>query len=320
MTPVLARRRVLAVTVGLLLVLAGCAGQAAPSASPSDLPSTAPTPPLGSPTPSPTASATNVPTAAPTPNASFDPARVNLGLVAVARGLVAPIFATGAGDGSGRIFIVEQAGRIRILGADGKLAATPFLDISARVLSGGEQGLLGLAFHPDYAPERPLLRGLHRRATATPWSPSSRARDAGTADPGSERVLLPHRRIPTPTTTAGCSPSAPTATSTSASATAGAAATRENGAQSLATLLGKLLRIDVDGPAPYAIPATNPFVSRAGARPEIFDYGLRNPWRFSFDRATGDLFIGDVGQGAWEEVDAVPAGQPRRTQLRLAHP
>ncbi|HMJ79562.1 MAG TPA: PQQ-dependent sugar dehydrogenase [Candidatus Dormibacteraeota bacterium] len=310
--PLRLRRRFLAPTAGMLLLAAACSGQATPStsptassaASPTAVASASATPGAVTSPPEPTAGGS--PTAA--TGGAFDPSHINLALVPVARGLDSPVFATGAGDGSGRLFIVEQAGRIRILGADGQLAVTPFLDISSEVLSGGEQGLLGLAFHPDYASNGRFFVDYTARNGDTVVAEFHR-RDAATADPGSERILY---RIadPYPNHNGGMLAFGPDGYLYNGLGDGGAGGDPRNRAQNLGTLWGKLLRVDVDGSLPYAIPSTNPFGSRAGARPEIFDYGLRNPWRFSFDRQTGDLLIGDVGQGSWEEVDAVPAGQP----------
>ncbi|MGZ6329080.1 MAG: PQQ-dependent sugar dehydrogenase [Candidatus Limnocylindrales bacterium] len=308
MTPIPTRRRLAVVLVGALL-LGACSGTG-PTASPTVLPSTTPTAPLASATPTATAasSATASTGPSPGPTVAFDPANVHLGVVEVARGLDGPVFATGAGDGSGRLFVVEQAGLIRIIGADGKLQTTPFLDIHSRVLSGGEQGLLGLAFHPDYAHNGRFFVDYTASNGDTVVAEYAR-RDAAHGDPSSERILY---RVadPYPNHNGGMLAFGPDGLLYNGLGDGGSGGDPQNRAQSLNTLWGKLLRIDVDGARPYAIPRSNPFVGRTGARPEIFDYGLRNPWRFSFDRQTGDLFIGDVGQGAWEEVDAVPAGQP----------
>ena len=224
-----------------------------------------------------------------------------------------------------RWFVVEQGGTVRVFDNQPAVATSrSFVDISARVRSGGEQGLLGMAFHPGY-PADPRVYLSYTNATSGLVSRISefRTRDGGlTLDPASEVDPAHRRRSRTPITTAATSPSDRMASCTSGSATAAAAATRwgtiGNG-QNLPTLLGKLLRIDVDGSTggvPYAIPAGNPFAGNAlcnggtGAQncPEIYAYGLRNPWRWSFDRGSGELWLADVGQGAIEEVDRVVAG------------
>ena len=194
-----------------------------------------------------------------------------------------------------------------------------------KVIAGGEQGLLSMAFAPDYAKTRRFYvnytdRSRHAERRRVPPLGGQRA----TARDGGQRARsCCATTASSPTTTAGCSPSGPTGCCTSAPATA-AAADDQHGArgnaQDLGSLLGKLLRIDPrrSGERPYRVPASNPFVGRAGARAEIYSYGLRNPWRFSFDRSTGDLTIGDVGQNAVEEIDFASEGRGARRELRLA--
>jgi len=247
-------------------------------------------------------------TPAPTPTAAaFAPSRVHLGLQLVVSGLDQPVFATGAGDGSGRLFIVEQPGLILVVGADGKLAADPFLDLRAKVSCCGERGLLGLAFSPRYATDGRFFVDYTDTAGNTVVARFTR-QDGAHGDPGSERVLL-HIAQPFPNHNGGMLAFGPDGDLYVGMGDGGSGGDPMNNGQRLDTLLGKLLRIDVSGD-PYRVPASNPFVGRSGVRPEIFDYGLRNPWRYSFDRQTGALFIGDVGQDLWEEVDAVRAGQP----------
>jgi glucose/arabinose dehydrogenase len=225
-------------------------------------------------------------------------------------GLTAPLAVTHAGDNTGNLYVVEQAGRIRVID-NSTLLPTPFLDISARVLSGGEQGLLGLAFPPGYAIKRyfyvyytrpPNTNVVSRfHLTATP---------PDAADPNSEEILL---AVPQTFTNhnGGQLAFGPDGFLYIGKGDGGGGGDTENNAQNKASLLGKILRVDVEsGVAPYAIPDSNPFVQTAGVRGEIWAFGLRNPWRFSFDRQTGDLYIGDVGQGAFEEVDFQPAASP----------
>ncbi len=242
----------------------------------------------------------------------------------VVGGLSQPLYVTHAGDGSGRLFVVEKAGKIKIV-INGQVQATPFLDIDPLVHSGGsEQGLLGLAFHPSYqtngrfyvfytdeANQDDIL-SRYQRAGADPTR----------ADPASGRVLL-HIADPYSNHNGGMLAFGPDGYLYVGTGDGGSFGDPENRAQSLQELLGKLLRLNVDLAADvapyYEIPPSNPYATRTdGTRREIWAYGLRNPWRFSFDRQTGDLWLGDVGQGAREEINRQPAGQRGRSELRLA--
>ena len=235
-------------------------------------------------------------------------------------GLTNPVIITHAGDGSGRLFIGEQDGLVRIW--DGaQLLPTPFLDVTAQSVSGGEMGLLGLAFDPDFATNRLLY--VHYSAPDTTGDPeidhfTTIARftvDAGNpnqVDPTSETLLL---RYPQPYSNhnGGSIEFGPDGLLYIGLGDGGSGGDPGNRSQNLNTLLGKVLRIDPQGDGfpsdpdrNYTIPPDNPFVGVAG-EDEIWAYGLRNPWRFSFDRSNGDLFIGDVGQNAWEEIDLEPA-------------
>jgi glucose/arabinose dehydrogenase len=222
-----------------------------------------------------------------------------------------PILVGHAGDGSGALFVAEQGGVVKVR-HDG--AWKVFLDLSAKVKAGGEQGFLGLAFHPDYKDNGRLF--VHYTGTDSDTTVAELRRlDATRADAGSERVLL---RVDDPYANhnGGMLAFGPDGHLYIALGDGGAANDPQNRAQSLDTLLGKVLRIDVDascpgpnGPAAYCIPEGNPFATRERGR-EIWAYGLRNPWRFSFDRETGDLWIGDVGQAHYEEIDLQRAGSP----------
>jgi glucose/arabinose dehydrogenase len=229
----------------------------------------------------------------------------------VVGGLQAPLFATGAGDGSGRLFVVEQGGRIRIV-QHGRLLPTPFLDITSHVASGGEQGLLGLAFHADYRDDgRFYVDYTNLQGNTVVAQYHVDPNDPNRADPSSARVIL---RVAQPFANhnGGDIAFGPDGDLYVALGDGGSEGDPDGNGQNLGTLLGKLLRVDVDHPGggrAYGIPPGNPFVNRSGARPEIWAYGLRNPWRFSFDRVTRDLWIGDVGEGTWEEVDHAPAGR-----------
>ncbi len=228
------------------------------------------------------------------------------------KGLDAPIGVTSAGDGSGRLYVNEQPGRVRIVGADGSLQAQPFVDLSDRISSGGERGLLGLAFHPKYADNRRFFVDYTDRDGNTVVSELHASADGASADASSEKVLLQVKQ-PFANHNGGQLAFGPDGDLYIGLGDGGSGGDPHGNGQNTSVLLGKLLRIDVDAtPADgkaYAIPADNPFVSGGGA-PEVWAYGLRNPWRFSFDVETGDLYIGDVGQGQWEEIDRQPAGSP----------
>ncbi len=279
----------------LAIVLVACGGSSSP--------------PHGTSRPS---SGTGEPTAEPAGSlAGGDPARVSLRLEPVVDGLDAPLFATGAGDGSGRLFVLEQAGRIRIVDG-GRLVDRPFLDIVDRVASGGERGLLGLAFAPGYgsAGENCFYVDYTDRDGNTVVAEFRAAADATAADPSSERALL-HVDQPYPNHNGGMLAFGPDGMLYVGLGDGGSGGDPLGNGQRLDTLLAKILRIDprhASGTSAYAIPSDNPFVDRTDARPEIWAYGLRNPWRFSFDRGSHDLWIGDVGQGAWEEIDRARAG------------
>jgi glucose/arabinose dehydrogenase len=212
------------------------------------------------------------------------------------------------GDNSGRLFIVEQPGVIRIYQA-GRLLSEPFLDIRQQVGSrGNEQGLLGLAFHPAYAQNGLFYvnyTDLNGDTVVARFAVSSQ--DADRADAGSEQQLL-FVRQPYPNHNGGSVVFGPDGYLYLGLGDGGSGGDPQGSGQSLDTPLGKILRIDVDSGSPYAIPAGNPF--SAPQAPEIWAYGLRNPWRFSFDRLTGDLYVADVGQNQWEEVNYLPAGSP----------
>lgn len=239
-------------------------------------------------------------------------ANVTLKSHLVASGLAQPLFAT-APVGDTRLFIVCQGGSIHILDlTTGQLMPTPFLTITDLISTGNEQGLLGLAFHPQYATNGRFFVNL-----TAPGGPGGRTEireyqvssNPNVADVASLRVLLSIRQ-PFPNHNGGWIAFGPDQFFYIATGDGGSANDPDNRAQRLDTLLGKLLRIDVDAddfPSDprknYAIPDTNPFASRVGALSEIWAFGLRNPWRCSFDRLTGDLFIGDVGQFNREEIN-----------------
>ena len=233
---------------------------------------------------------------------------IDIELQEVASGFEQPLYATHAGDGSGRLFVVEQTGAIKIVAGD-RVQAEPFLDLSERVVVGSEQGLLGLAFHPSYENNGRLFVNYTDLEGDTVVAEYRGA--GGRADAASERVLLTIQQ-PFSNHNGGALAFGPGGHLYIATGDGGSGGDPLGNGQSLDTLLGKLLRIDVDaatGELPYGIPGDNPFVDRDGARPEIWSYGLRNPWRFSFDAATGELWIGDVGQSELEEIDVSGAGR-----------
>ncbi|MGD0613214.1 MAG: PQQ-dependent sugar dehydrogenase [Anaerolineales bacterium] len=227
----------------------------------------------------------------------------------VVTGLNLPVDIQNAGDGSGRLFIVEKSGRILIL-QNGQLLSTPFLDIQARVDSRGtEQGLLGLAFHPNYAQYGTFFVNyidLNGNTVIARFHVSTG--DPNWADPSSEVDILRIHQ-PYPNHNGGGLAFGPDGMLYAGLGDGGSEGDPNRTGQNLGTLLGKLLRINVNSGATYGIPPDNPFAA-GGGQPEIWVFGLRNPWRFSFDRLTGDLYIADVGQDKWEEVDFIPAGTP----------
>ncbi len=283
--------------------MVACSGQnTPPPATPAtDLPPAT----LPSPTTIPNTSdpSTSMPTEAPSteppPSASTFPDPNAYQWQIIASGLQRPVDLQP--KGSGRLFIIEKTGRIRII-ENGQLLSEPFLDITDRVGSrGNEQGLLGLAFHPQYEENGWFYVNYTDTNGDTVLARFQVLSDANRSDPGSELRLLGVDQ-PYPNHNGGALAFGPDGYLYAGLGDGGAAGDPQGNAQSLDTLLGKILRLDVDSGEPYAIPGDNPFGN------EIWAYGLRNPWRLSFDTATGDLYIGDVGQGEWEEIDFLAAG------------
>ncbi len=240
-----------------------------------------------------------------------DASPTGVDVAVVTSDLDAPVDIANADDGSGRLFVVEQAGRIRIV-RDGTLVDRPFLDIVDRIASGGERGLLGLAFHPDYPTDPRLFVDYTDRDGNTVIAQFNvSVADPDLADPASEVGLL-HITQPFGNHNGGAVVFGPDGMLYVATGDGGSGGDPQGNGQNLDTLLAKVLRIDVDvAPGsidPYEVPADNPFAGDPDARPETWLSGLRNPWRIRFDRGTGDLWIGDVGQGAWEEIDVARAG------------
>jgi glucose/arabinose dehydrogenase len=243
------------------------------------------------------------------PGSSLDPNAVTLEIDVIAGGLASPVDVAAADDGSGRVFVVEQAGRIRLIQA-GRLVTRPLLDIRERIASGGERGLLGLALHPDF-PSDPHLFVDYTDVNGDTVVSEFRldATDGDIADPDSERILIQIDQ-PFENHNGGAVAFGSDGMLYVSTGDGGSGGDPEGNGRRLDTLLAKILRIDVDGAPegdkPYRIPADNPYLDDAEALPEIWLTGLRNPWRMRFDDATGDLWIGDVGQGAWEEIDVAP--------------
>ena len=231
---------------------------------------------------------------------------VNLRLQEVATGLSGPVYATSpAGDS--RLFIVEQPGRIRIV-TNGQLLSQPFLDIVSRVGSGGERGMLSVAFHPQYA-----TNGFFFVYFTAPNGDIRIERfrvssNANVADPASSKLILsvPH---PRGNHNGGLAMFGPDGMLYVGLGDGGGGGDPDRNGQNPNTLLGAMLRLDVNSGDPYAIPAGNPFIGRSDARPEIWATGLRNPWRFAFDPQGGNLYVADVGQGDREEVNVVTASR-----------
>lgn len=292
-------RRLLIASIPLLFACALFDSAGAPATSvstPPESPTLAPEPTLPlAPTPSPS----------PIPDATALPDPAGFHWAPVTGGLLSPVDLQNAGDE--RLFIVEQHGVIRVFDEAG-LRDEPFLDLRDRVFDeGNEQGLLGLAFHPSFVDNGSFYVNYTTGDGDTVIARFT-AGEGPTVDPATEKLLLTYDQ-PYPNHNGGGIAFGPDGMLYIGSGDGGAAGDPEERAQNLDTLLGKLLRIDVDGGDPYAIPPDNPFAA-GGGRPEIWAYGLRNPWRFAFDPQTGDLFIADVGQNQWEEIDFLPAGAP----------
>jgi len=228
-----------------------------------------------------------------------------LRLVEVASGLSQPLYVT-APAGDPRLFIVEQTGRIRIV-SGGTLLPTPFIDLSAKLTSGGERGLLSMAFHPNYAANGFFYVYYTDLRGDTKVERYHVSANANVADTANAQLVLAVAQ-PYANHNGGLLLFGPDGYLYVGLGDGGSGGDPQGNGQNPAALLGKILRLDVNGAAPYTIPPSNPFVGQAGKRPEIWITGVRNPWRFSFDREAGLLYLADVGQNAWEEVDVTPAG------------
>ena len=224
-----------------------------------------------------------------------------------------PVDVQHAGDGSNRLFVVEQRGVIHVFeNAESANETAIFLDIQSAVRDGGERGLLGLAFHPEYQSNGFFF--VNYTAGSTLTTRISRFQvdpeDPNRADPNSEVLFLQYRQ-PFGNHNGGGVVFGPDGYLYIGTGDGGSAGDPENNGQDMTSLLGKMLRLDIDQPngdVPYGIPPDNPFLGQDGVRPEIYALGLRNPWRYAFDEATGQLWAGDVGQGSIEEIDLIESG------------
>ncbi|MEO5569978.1 MAG: PQQ-dependent sugar dehydrogenase [Bacteroidia bacterium] len=252
-------------------------------------------------------------------NKIFNPP-IHLKLKLVSKGFTSPVGMASPNDGTNRLFVIEQRGKIKII-KNGVVHETPFLDISDKLdalnIAYSEKGLLGLVFHPDYKTNGRFFIYYSAHLSEKEFDHKSilAAYKVSPANPDiadtKEEILM---EIPEPESNhnGGCIQFGKDGYLYIGLGDGGGAGdehgTNGNG-QNLNTLLGKMLRIDIDLKHPYSIPADNPYINRQDAKPEIYAYGLRNPWRFSFDRVTGRLFCGDVGQNKWEEIDIIEKGK-----------
>ncbi|MGZ3932029.1 MAG: PQQ-dependent sugar dehydrogenase, partial [Bacteroidia bacterium] len=238
----------------------------------------------------------------------------------IAKGLTAPVAMDAPKDNSKRLFICEQTGKIKIL-KNGTIVPKPFLDVSGLLDAMGksysEKGLLGLAFHPKYKTNGKFYVYYSAKESNAEYDHKSViaeykvSSDPDEADAASAKIIMEVKQ-PEPNHNGGQLAFGPDGFLYIGLGDGGGAGDKHgsvgNG-QNLSTVLGKILRIDVDSKSPYAVPPSNPFVADKDAQPEIWARGLRNPWRFSFDRQTGQLFCADVGQNKWEEVNIIEKGK-----------
>jgi glucose/arabinose dehydrogenase len=227
--------------------------------------------------------------------------------ITFATGLAEPTDITAAPQNSTdkRLFVVQQNGIIRTLNAEGALDAAPFLDISAKVLNSGEMGLLGFTFHTKYAENGFVYVNYVTKDMYTIVARYTVSPQTAIADPATEKVVL-RLKQPYSNHNGGALAFGPDGYLYVGLGDGGSGGDPENRAQNKNELLGKILRLNVDTDQAYTVPAANPFVGQSGAKGEIWASGLRNPWKISFDRKTGDLYIADVGQGKIEEANMQP--------------
>lgn len=234
-------------------------------------------------------------------NATFVKPWATIELKPIASGFREPTYLTNAKDGSGRIFVVEKKGQIKVI-KDGKVLPEPFIDIASQVGSkGSEQGLFSVAFHPNYKENGRFFVNYTNLDGDTIVSEYKVSHNPDKADKNNGRIIIKIKQ-PASNHNGGQLKFGPDGYLYIGMGDGGRAGDPWGNAQNRNVLLGKMLRIDVDGDKPYEIPTNNPFVGKKEVRPEIWAYGLRNPWRFSFDPVTGDMYIADVGQKDWEEI------------------
>lgn len=293
-----------------LLALAACNASVSPGPSPSGS-----TPVVASEAPSRPATGVPGPTTGSSPGASppasFDPGAISVTLEPIANVAGGPLAFAAPSDGSGRLFVAAKDGRIWIL-RDGSAARDPLLDLRSLVSTGGEQGLLGVAVHPEFpADPRVFVDYTDVDGNTVVASYWVSATDPDRLDPTTQATIITVDQ-PYPNHNGGAVAFGPDGMLYVSLGDGGGGGDPLGNGQRLDTLLGKVLRIDVNvdagEQAPYLVPPDNPFVRRSTVRPEIWLTGLRNPWRMAFDRVTGDLWIGDVGQGDWEEIDVARDG------------
>jgi glucose/arabinose dehydrogenase len=307
-SPVRIAASALAKSLAAACLVAACSSTASPSIP-------APTATAGG-TAATTAPSVGAPSAGPTVASSVAPfvaANVQVLPEAVAKIHGSALAIAAPDDQSSRLFVATQEGQIWSVGPGPAHDLALMLDISKQITSGGERGLLGLALHPGFSSDSRAFvnyTDLHGDTVIASFSIATGNPDR--FDPASERAIL-RQAQPFSNHNGGGIEFGPDGDLYIGLGDGGSGGDPNGNGQNLGTFLAKLLRIDVDHPyrgQAYAVPEDNPFVGRTGAKPEIWLYGLRNPFRFSFDRASGDLWIGDVGQGAWEEVDVVRRNEP----------
>jgi glucose/arabinose dehydrogenase len=295
-----------------LALLAGACTSKKPSASPTpsaSSPSPTPTMSSASPSPSPSQSKKSSPkpatsSTAPKPStpkpAGFDLAAVRIRLTTFKSGLSNPVFITSANDGSGLLYIVQQGGTILVVDSAGRTKST-LLNISSKISTGNEQGLLGLAFHPSFESNRRFFVH-YTRSDGDIVIAEYHANSTTSADASSEKVITTIEHSTYSNHNGGMLVFGPDGFLYDGTGDGGSGGDPNNNAQNTSRLLGKILRIDVNHGTNY-VPSSNPFGNL------VWNYGLRNPWRFSFDRSTHALFIGDVGQNTYEEIDVTRSGR-----------
>ncbi|GAP09534.1 glucose/sorbosone dehydrogenases [Bellilinea caldifistulae] len=317
-SPIVLRLSLAMLLFGLIAAACSPTPQITPPAtlmptSPPSQPTTQPEPvssPVAEATPLTEDTAVSSPTETAGPgNVTAFPAVAAFDWVTIAGGLRRPTDFADPNDGSGRLLVLEQPGLIRVI-ADGQLQERPFLDLTDRVgANSSEQGLLGIALDPDYAENGIFYLNYTDKNGNTVVSRFRRSADGTSGDPQSEQVLL-YVEQPYANHNGGDLEFGPDGYLYIGLGDGGSAGDPQRRAQNNQTLLGKMLRLDVRGQTLYAIPPDNPFADGNGGRQEIWANGLRNPWRYTFDRLTGDLYIADVGQNKYEEINFVPAGSP----------